>query len=141
MDELQMERKNHQRARQSLEQETKKVEDQTAKLKELEIISSEVHRENLELSLKIQELRSLAEEREIEAIAATADDNASVREGGDRGDDGEPETVVPKKDFDDLNAELVAVKEKLESTSGLLEISRKKVLYIVVEVIVVVIVL
>lgn len=119
-----MERKNHQRARQSLEQETKKVEDQTAKLNELEIVSSEVHRENLELSRKIQELRSLAEERELEAVAA-------VREGGDRGDDGESEPVVPKKDFDDLNAELIVVKEKLESTSGLLEISRKKVLYTV----------
>lgn len=124
MEELQLERRNHQRARHSLEQETQKVEDQTAKLNELEIVSSDVHRENLELSRKIQELRSLTEERELEAVAV-------VREGGDRGDDGESEPVVPKKEFDDLNAELIAVKDKLETTSGLLDISRKKVLYTV----------
>ena len=127
-DELQNERENHERARHSLEDKAKKVEEQAAELSKLQHASNRAHRDNLELSARIQELNLQAKEQETEMAAARErlQENAS----GHACDDcsvGEEGAVVPKTKFEDLRKKFAETRDKLDSVSAALDSARSKV--------------
>lgn len=137
-DDLAVERRDHQAARQSLEaktheaenarrsleeqsaslqEKTREVERHSHRLAELEHASAAVHEENLELSRRIQEMGRLADEQQAAAGGGPAESPAGEGEGEGEGLAGDRRKELEKlqQAVDMKTRQLEAVKERVRA--------------------------
>lgn len=111
-DDLQNEQASHQAARVALEARTKELEEQAERLATLEQESASIHRQNYELSVRMEEMNRVAEEREREA----EERESARKDADDGGGGGEGEGGLADK----------AVVEELEKVKTVLELKNRQ---------------